>query len=205
MSLSQSLLRGNPALPRDIRVSIQDRLAAEKMAQFLSRQLLDLDPHRRRQVVLLAIGTDRSTGDSLGPLVGSRVCELAPHLLPVFGTLDEPVHAVNLRDRLKELQRRFPVKPLVIAVDASLGQIQHIGSISLGRGPLHPGTGVHKDLPQVGEIFISGVVNLGGFLEYIVLQNTRLSLVMKMADCIARALVAAIREILQDNGTSRRS
>ena len=27
----------------------------------------------RRQVVFLCIGTDRSTGDSLGPLIGSRL------------------------------------------------------------------------------------------------------------------------------------
>jgi C4-dicarboxylate transporter len=32
------------------------------------------------------------------------------------------------------------------------------------------------------------VVNVGGFLEFLVLQNTRLCLVMQLADCIARAL-----------------
>jgi hypothetical protein len=59
----------------------------------------------------------------------------------------------------------------------------------MGKGHLQPGTGVHKTLPPVGEIFFSGVVNIGGYLEYLVLQNTRLCQVMKMADCIAQAII----------------
>ncbi|MNN53765.1 hypothetical protein D3C81_1685430 [compost metagenome] len=35
---------------------------------------------------------------------------------------------------------------------------------------------------------ITGIVNVGGFMEYLVLQNTRLSLVMNMADVIARGI-----------------
>ena len=35
---------------------------------------------------------------------------------------------------------------------------------------------------------ISGIVNVGGFMEYVVLQNTRLSLVMNMANKIAQVL-----------------
>jgi len=39
------------------------------------------------------------------------------------------------------------------------------------------------------------VVNVGGFLEHLVLQSTRLSLVMKMADTIAGGLYRALAEI----------
>jgi putative sporulation protein YyaC len=172
----------------DLRVNTEDHNAVQQMASFLSETLNDLDPAGTRPIILLGIGTDRSTGDSLGPLVGSRIHELAPDLLPIYGTLDEPVHAVNLKEKLGEIDILFP-GPLVIAVDACLGQIQNVGSISMGRGALHPGTGVHKELPAVGDIYISGVVNIGGFLEYLVLQNTRLGLVMKMSERIARAVI----------------
>lgn len=173
---------------QETRVLVHDRDAAGELAAQLADLIGELNPRGSRQVVLLAIGTDRSTGDSLGPLAGSRVNELAPGLLPVYGTLDEPVHAVNLNEKINDIKNAFPF-PLIIAVDASLGQLQNVGTITLGRGPLKPGTGVHKELPPVGEIFITGVVNIGGYLEYLVLQNTRLGLVMKMADCIARALI----------------
>ena len=45
--------------------------------------------------MFLCIGTDRATGDALGPLVGSYL--LKNGLENVYGTVDEPVHAENLR------------------------------------------------------------------------------------------------------------
>ncbi|KUK35974.1 MAG: Putative sporulation protein, partial [Thermacetogenium phaeum] len=84
---------------QETRVSVHDRNAAGELAAQLTGLLGELNPSSFRPVVLLGIGTDRSTGDSLGPLVGSRVNELAPGLLPVFGTLDDPVHAVNLAEK----------------------------------------------------------------------------------------------------------
>lgn len=170
------------------RVFTTDKQAVESLAQLLATLLRELNPQGNRQPVILAIGSDRSTGDSLGPLAGTRINELAPGLLPVYGTLDQPVHAINLQEKLHLIKERFPY-PLIIAVDACLGQPQNIGSINMGKGHLQPGTGVHKTLPPVGEIFFSGVVNIGGYLEYLVLQNTRLNQVMKLADCIAQAIV----------------
>jgi len=67
-----------------------------------------------------------------------------------------------------------------------------IGYITVGEGPLKPGAGVNKELPQVGDAYITGVVNVGGFMEYLVLQNTRLSLVIRMADAIARGVVTYV-------------
>jgi len=172
---------------QELRVRVQDGAAAQRLASYLARLLQEIDPGQSRPLVLVSIGTDRLTGDSLGPLVGSRARELAPGL-PVYGTLEEPVHAINLADKIKEINQVYRA-PLVLAVDACLGQAHNVGTVSIGRGALYPGTGVHKDLPPVGEIFISGVVNVGGFLEYLVLQNTRLCLVMQIADCIARSLM----------------
>lgn len=173
--------------PQVLRVSVQDSAAAQRIASFLARLLQEIDPGQSRPVVLVSIGSDRLTGDSLGPLVGSRARELAPGL-SIYGTLERPVHAINLGDTIEEIGQAYR-DPLVVAVDACLGQARNVGTVSIGRGALYPGAGVHKDLPPVGEVFISGVVNVGGFLEFLVLQNTRLCLVMQIADCIARALV----------------
>lgn len=141
-----------------------------------------------QQLVIVCIGTDRSTGDSLGPLVGSRLQALLPDAgCPIYGTLDEPVHAVNLNDTLISIRQLY-AKPFIIAIDACLGQLGSVGMISVGPGPLKPGAGVNKNLPEVGDIHITGIVNVGGFMEYFVLQNTRLSVVMKMAECIALPL-----------------
>lgn len=139
-----------------------------------------------KKVLVICVGSDRSTGDSLGPLTGTRLEELALPGLAVRGTLDEPVHATNLERVLAAATARYPGHPLV-AIDACLGNPETVGTISLGRGPLRPGAGVHKRLPELGDICLTGVVNVGGFMEYFVLQNTRLSLVVRMAGVIADA------------------
>ena len=101
--------------------------------------------------------------------------------IDVIGTLDEPIHAINLRETIEKCKNRF-----VIALDACLGSInESVGYINIQKGPLRPGTGVNKNLPAIGNVQIIGIVNVGGFMEYMVLQNTCLGLVMKMAEIIA--------------------
>lgn len=140
--------------------------------------------------VVICIGTDRSTGDALGPITG---CELIARGYPadrVYGTLEEPVHAGNLREAIVRAEQAHPHSP-VLAIDACLGTPENVGSISLAEGPVRPGAGVNKDLPAVGDFSLTGVVNIAGFMEYFILQNTRLSLVVRMARVIADAVAEA--------------
>lgn len=162
------------------------------MAGFLQAQLLSFLAAGAEQVVAMCIGTDRSTGDALGPLVGTLLTENNPGISLVLGTLEKPVHASNLQEHIDGVYRHCR-RPVIIAVDACLGRLDSVGSITVGRGPLRPGAGVNKALPQVGQVYITGVVNVGGFMEYFVLQNTRLSLVMKMARTISGGIALAMR------------
>jgi len=138
------------------------------------------------QIIVLCIGTDRSTGDSLGPLVGEKLKKTCRHA-HVFGNLSEPVHAGNLTKVLDDIKKTYR-QPFIIAVDASLGRVENVGTIKIAHGALKPGAGVNKDLPAVGNFHITGIVNVGGFMEYLVLQNTRLFVVMKMANIIAEGM-----------------
>jgi len=113
----------------------------------------------------------------------------------ILGTIDQPVHAVNLEEALLNLGTLTP-EPFIVAIDACLGRSESVGYISLKEGPLQPGTGVNKTLPPVGDLHIVGIVNVGGFMEYLVLQNTRLSLVMRMAEIIAGGLTDGVRSLL---------
>ena len=101
--------------------------------------------------------------------------------------MEQPLHAQNLRETIATIYSRHPHSP-IIAIDASLGAANHLGYITLGKGPLHPGAGVNKNLPPVGDICITGIVNISGVLEHMLLQTTRLSTVMNLADCIADAI-----------------
>lgn len=176
------------------RVDGEDPFAVQKIKWALQNLIQEAYRPEEHELVILCIGTDRSTGDSLGPLIGTKLSRLQPRNTFVYGTLEDPVHAVNLADTVAHIELRHP-KPLVIAVDACLGRMESVGSIDIGCGPIRPGAGVNKDLPSVGEFHVNGIVNVGGFLEYFVLQNTRLSLVIRMAEAIARGLFYTLQSI----------
>lgn len=144
-----------------------------------------------RSVIILCIGTDRSTGDSLGPLVGEKLKFLKRRNLYIFGDLKNPVHSKNLKEKIDYIYSEFD-NPFIIAVDACLGSLQNIGNISIQNKPLKPGAAMNKNLPEIGDISITGIVNISGGLEFMVLQNTRLYVVMQLADIISKGLYHSV-------------
>lgn len=165
-----------------------DQSACEELGQELYN-LLTYNRGQTQPVIVLCIGTDRVTGDSLGPLVGHQLHASANHFI-IYGTLEEPVHAINLVETMEEIYTEYE-NPYVIAIDASLGSKDHIGYVTLRQGPLKPGQGISKDLPAIGDISITGIVNLSGRPGAFLLQNTRLYTVMKLVDCIASGISRA--------------
>lgn len=155
----------------------------------------------QQPLIIVCVGTDRSTGDSLGPLVGTQLQRYNIDGLHLYGTLDQPVHAMNLKDTLAQIQSEYN-NPFIIAIDACLGQLTSVGCIQIGSGPVKPGAGVNKELPPVGDMHITGIVNVGGFMEYFVLQNTRLSLVMNMAEVIAKSFQVALGSLRRMTASS---
>lgn len=176
-----------------------DKFAAFKVARAVSETMatVGLKHHacnpQEKSIMVMCIGTDRSTGDSLGPLVGDMLSKWKLPNVHVYGTLDNPVHARNLEETLGKAAFQAPYS-FNIAIDASLGVLDHVGCISVGMGPIKPGAGLKKDLPAVGDMHVTGIVNTGGFMDFLVLQSTRLSLVMRMADVIARGMHMAFNE-----------
>lgn len=163
------------------------RLLAAQLGQLMSYVCLPGIPP-----VFVCIGSDRVTGDSLGPLVGTRLQYTKGFTLPVYGTLDFPIHALNLKDAIRSVKYFHPQSP-IIAVDASLGARHHQHYITVSSGSLCPGSGVNKKLIEVGDISITGIINTCGEFAQLILQTTRLSAVMSLADCISEGILLACR------------
>lgn len=200
MSVNMNTLHQQAVLPLKTIISVEDPLAVDSFSMDLVNRLQGYGVKGDAEVVIVCIGTDRSTGDCLGPLVGTKMAASSNHHFKVFGTLDEPVHASNMKERLAEIQSRHP-DALIVAVDACLGHLENVGCVNIGDGSLLPGAGVNKSLPAVGQLHITGVVNVGGFMEFMVLQNTRLNLVMRLANLIADGLLKAA-QIMQNQSRS---
>jgi putative sporulation protein YyaC len=144
--------------------------------------LLKENRKENQELIILCIGTDRVTGDSLGPLVGHQLC-CSSNNYNIYGTLERPVHAINLGETIEKIQQDYE-NPYIVAIDASLGTKEHLGYVTLKQGTLKPGQGIAKELPAIGDISITGIVNLSGPPGSYLLQNTRLYTVMKLVECI---------------------
>lgn len=166
-----------------------DKNAPLRLKAALSPIIKALPPSR--PLVILCIGTDRVTGDALGPLVGYKLERAAGRHTHVYGTLQNPVHARNLIHKIEEIYTKH-ANPFVIAIDACLGHQEHIGYITIGYGALEPGAGVRKKLPKIGDVSITGIVNYYSDCDHIILQNTRLNIVMQIADAVSAGLRSTV-------------
>ncbi|MEK3697034.1 spore protease YyaC [Paenibacillus sp. FSL R10-2199] len=154
------------------------KMDADGLASFF-REIAALHP--AEQLTFLCIGTDRSTGDALGPLTGSRLLEYGfPH---VTGTLPAPCDADNLIRRIAEI----PEGQIIIAVDACLGPPAALGYYFAAAEPLRPAQSVGLLLPAVGNYSLAAIVDVNSPRPYRTLQTTPLHRVIVMADQIARA------------------
>ena len=162
---------------------------------------LSLILKNNRPIIFLCIGSDRSTGDSLGPLVGYKIKHLSQKNIFIYGSLESPIHSLNLSDILNKINNNF-INPYIIAIDSCLGNVQDIGKVIIENSPLSPGLGVKKDLPTVGNMSIKGIINISGSLEFIMLQNTRLYTVMSLADSISKGIELFINKVCNINNIS---
>ena len=155
------------------------------------------------KAVILCVGTDRITGDSLGPLTGYKLLPLFNKLASppaLYGTLETPVHALNMGDFVSDIYKKYSA-PLVVVIDASLGLPRHIGRLTLKQGGIYPGSAVGKKMPAIGDISVTGVVNYYHCPEYSILQNTRLNTVMKMAEVISDGIFQGLTETSRLHGS----
>jgi putative sporulation protein YyaC len=168
-----------------IRVNYLDPFAPEALGKYISQFF-------KEKTLIVCIGTDKCIGDCLGPLVGTFLVKNGfPY--PVVGTLDNPAHAINLDSVIKDTKAKYP-EYYVIAIDACIGYEDCIGDIQVKLGPVHPGKGVGKNLPHVGDISIVGVVDTIDNSDLFSIRNIRLSFIMNMAEVISKALTIATKK-----------
>ena len=165
-----------------IEVHYKNSIAPIKIGHFLAEYM--------NNAAIVCIGTDKCIIDSLGPLTGTLL-KKENIKADIYGTLENPVHAMNIDEYIRNLRSRD--YDCIIAVDASLSNKKNQGMIEVREGSITPGKGIGKFLPEIGDISIIGIVNSGnkGFQDLV--QDTRLSLIYEMAETICRGILNACR------------
>jgi putative sporulation protein YyaC len=182
-----------------VAVNFSDREVDKKLSHHILLLLKKQQEQTNRPTVFLCIGSDRYTGDCLGPLTGTYLEENC--IGNVFGTLDRPVHAGNLVDTIKIIKEKFR-QPIIIAVDACLGKVSEIGNIEAWEGGVEAGIAVGNRLPCIGDISIIGVVNAGGQFGYLDLQSTPLATVVKLSKIIGSALATSLQTLASQDAAA---
>ena len=175
--------------------------AAKSQNKFCSALSQMIAQVHDRPIVFLCIGSDRATGDCLGPIIGEQLSSVLSagnrrngsqkQKAAVYGSLRHTVHAGNLSDTLSSIYNRYS-DPFIIAIDASLGVSEHIGFVTLGTGSLRPGIGVSRSLPAARDIHITGIVNHSGSNNHLTLQTTKLLTVAELAGFITQGILNAL-------------
>lgn len=117
----------------------------------------------KNDIVILCFGTSTNNGDSIGPLTGTTLKEYG--IKNVFGTLDSPIDAYNLKRRVKEIKAEHS-NSYIIAVDAaavsslinSTGRPYYIKRIFIEEGAMTPATLYVKNAEPVGDLSISAIM-----------------------------------------------
>lgn len=139
--------------------------------------------------VILCIGSDRVTGDCLGPIVGQMLVERGAKAF-VYGTLARPVTALNLADAINHIKDTHADKK-ILAIDSSVGRLCDIGKIRIAFGSIAPGSADGKKLPKVGDVSITATVT---DTRKTPLSAVRLGTVYALAERIADRVIKCLHQ-----------
>ncbi|MCM3690727.1 spore protease YyaC [Neobacillus niacini] len=170
-------------------MSIQKSTKVDEIEK-ISNTLKEVLCQTSNEIVFLCVGSDRSTGDSLGPMVGTMLKEKNIPF-PVYGTLEQPVHALNIKKVIKEIHKTYK-EPYIFGIDACLGDEGKIGSVFIKEGAFIPGNAVNNILPSVGNYHLKAIVNYLDPLSPVQsLNSTRLYTVKVLAEIVTEIITRA--------------
>lgn len=152
-------------------------------------ELVDkLSKYMTEDSVIVCIGTDKCIGDSLGPLIGT-ILKDNDFPLKVYGTIDEPIHALNIHNKLEAIYENHEKKH-VIGIDACLGVKENVEKLLVRDYGIIPGKGVGKNLPEVGECSLVGIVSNENS-DFFFNGEMRLATIMQMAKRASKVIFKA--------------
>lgn len=158
----------------------------EYVVQKISSTIKDII---NENTVIVCIGTDRVIGDSLGPLIGT-ILERNKFKYPVYGTLEKPIHALNIYESIENIEKTHP-NGIFLVIDACVGEKTSVGTIQIMKGPVSPGKGSGKKLPQIGHYSLLGIVDEKCEDRNFLFGSVRLNFIFDLAEIISSSLLAS--------------
>lgn len=167
-----------------IEINVNDTSAKATLIKQLAKNI--------RQMVVVCIGTENVVADSLGPRVGSLLNENLSMPLFVYGMQGTNIDAKNLSQAVSVIKRLHPNSPLLV-VDAAVGTDCQVGKVQLTTGGIVPGAATNKQLENVGDVSIVGIVSNKDMADFYENSVEKSLLVEKLSQFIATTIVMATK------------
>lgn len=145
--------------------------------------------------IIVNIGTDRVIYDAIAPLIGTylknKKCSV-----PVYGTISNPIHALNLEEKLYKIKSKHPYST-IIGIDACKSDI--IGEIIVDNKSINPGSGTGKILPKVGDYSIKITTITNSSFIFDNSTSIRLNDIMEMGEIVGNAILKVVNSKKNNN------
>lgn len=140
------------------------------------------------KLLFLCIGSEKISGDCIGPIVGTLLKEKYRLPFPVLGTEENSVNGTNIRAYKENIKKHFPDYK-IIAVDSAVGDEKDLWTIKIREGGVRAGGALDPKVEYVGEVGILAVVGSkkGNVLEN--LLAAPYSRIVDFAERIAKTIV----------------
>lgn len=144
-----------------------------------------------RETVIFCIGSERVSGDRVGPLVGDLLRYRYNVPCFVYGTTTSPINGINLREYKDMAREKHPYADF-ISIDAAVGNKEDLGKIKYKQGGVKAGGALGEGQEAFGDIGIMGVV--ASRQEHVLdaLLSVSEAFVVTLAERIAKIVAGAI-------------
>ncbi len=150
------------------------------------------------ELLFLCIGSEKISGDSIGPIVGSLLKSKYNLPFPVLGTEEKPVNGINLPHYIKNIRECFP-NHKIIAIDSAVGDKKDLWTIKFKKGGVVAGGAVNSKNPRIGDIGILAVVGEKGDDVLSTLLQSPLNKVEELAEKIAKLIYNVFTPIIKNS------
>ena len=144
-----------------------------------------------KETVVLCVGSDKVSGDCLGPTVGSLLIEKYNVNAFVYGCIGRTVNSLNIAEYKDFLREKHP-NAFIIAVDACLGSKNDVGKIKINDKGVAAGLAVGRKTGRIGDIGVLGIVSEISKDNLSALLSSPYSMVYELAEKVAGKVASLI-------------
>ena len=172
-----------------------------KFVKELSNVIKVNSNYNKKNITFMCIGTSKVTGDSIGPIVGTKLKNKLQTIekINIIGDCCNNLHYENINKvYFKEKNvdaKNLNQSPLIIVIDSALSEEENIGKIFVQNRGLRYGEGLNKKNRTIGNISIKAVVgkNFNNKIKnFYVLNKVSQLKVNYLADIIVEGIIDVV-------------